>query len=124
MRKFPTALLAAVLVILAVCAGMGEEAVFQPKDLPVIYVHIDGGQAETEKMNSSPDHSYRCTGTMDVVLPEGYTGGYEGRFLILEWESVLFSSETRNCFRMRTEYIRFLQPMLVLPSYLRFLITP
>ena len=80
MRKIRTVLLTAAIMMLAVCAGVGEEAVFQPKDLPVIYVQIDGGQAETEKMNSSPDHSYRCTGTMDLVVPEGYSGGYEGRF--------------------------------------------
>ena len=38
MRKIRTVLLTAAIMMLAVCAGMGEEAVFQPKDLPVIYV--------------------------------------------------------------------------------------
>ena len=58
MRKIRTVLLTAAIMMLAVCAGMGEEAVFQPKDLPVIYVQIDGGQAETEKMNSSPEPAF------------------------------------------------------------------
>ena len=57
-----------------------EETVFQPEDLPVIYVNIEGGQAETEKMNASWDHSYRCTGTVDILVPEGYDGEFEGRF--------------------------------------------
>ena len=45
---------------------------FQPGSLPVIYIHIDGGAEEIRQMNESEDHSYRCTGTMDLVVPDGY----------------------------------------------------
>ena len=31
-------------------------------------------------MNASPDHSDRCTGSLDIVVPEGYDGGFGGRF--------------------------------------------
>ena len=40
--------------------------------LPTVYLHIDGGQEEIDKMNSSPDHSYHCTGSMDIEVPEGF----------------------------------------------------
>ena len=49
-----------------------SEAAFQPGRLPVLYIHIDGGAEEVQKMNDSEDHSYRCTGTMDLEVPEGY----------------------------------------------------
>ena len=53
------------------------ETVFEPMDLPVIYIEIDGGKTETDRMNSSPDHSYRCTGMMDILVSDGYTGAQE-----------------------------------------------
>ena len=53
------------------------ETVFEPMDLPVIYIEIDGGKTETDRMNNSPDHSYRCTGMMDILVPDGYTGAQE-----------------------------------------------
>ena len=31
-------------------------------------------------MNQSNDHSYRCTGTLDIRVPEGYSGQFEGRY--------------------------------------------
>ena len=70
----------AVLGIL-ICAGaVAEEAAYEPKDLPVVYLQIDGGQEEFDLMNESPDHSYKCTGTMDIRVPEGYGGDFEGRY--------------------------------------------
>ena len=41
--------------------------------IPTVYLHIDGGQEEVNKMNTSDDHSYHCTGTMDIVVPEGFS---------------------------------------------------
>ena len=68
-------------LLMFVCAAaQAEENAFQPQDLPVIYLHIDGGQAEIEKMNSSEDHSYRCSGTMDIAVPEGYDGQFGGMY--------------------------------------------
>ena len=55
-------------------AAYAEGKRFEPQDLPVIYLEIDGGREETDRMNESPDHSYRCTGTMDIALPDGYDG--------------------------------------------------
>lgn len=79
MKKTWILLLAAALLLVAfaVCA---EEAVYQPKDLPVIYLNIDGGQAEIDRLHNSEDHSYKCTGTMDIAIPEGYSGEFEGRY--------------------------------------------
>ena len=50
---------------------------FGPIDLPVLYLEIDGGKTEIDRMNNSPDHSYRCTGRMDILLPDGFTGPQE-----------------------------------------------
>ena len=41
--------------------------------LPTVYLHINGGQAEVDKMNGSEDHSYHCKGTMDIVVPDGFS---------------------------------------------------
>ena len=32
-------------------------------------------------MNESPDHSARCTGTVRIDVPEGYTGDYSDAVL-------------------------------------------
>lgn len=49
-----------------------SEPDFQPGRLPVLSIHIDGGAEEVQKMNESEDHSYRCTGSLDLYVPEGY----------------------------------------------------
>ena len=54
-----------------------EEQGFTPGSLPVIYLNIDGGQEEIDQMNASPEHTYRCHGTMDLFVPEGYRSPYE-----------------------------------------------
>ena len=50
-------LAAALLILPAAFAAAEEEPVYQPKDLPVVYITIDGGQEETDRMNSSENHS-------------------------------------------------------------------
>ena len=42
--------------------------------LPTVYLHIDGGTEEFDKVNSSKDHSYKAKGSMDIVVPEGFEG--------------------------------------------------
>lgn len=52
--------------------------------LPVISLTIDEnaeGFATIEEMNSSPDHSVKCTGTVRITVPEGYTGDYSQELL-------------------------------------------
>ena len=41
--------------------------------IPTVYLHINGGQEEVDKMNASDDHSYHCTGTMDIEVPDGFS---------------------------------------------------
>ena len=79
-RIFSLFMLLTAMAVLLFSAATAEEKTFLPDDLPVIYLHIDGGETEIGKMNTSPDHSYRCTGTVDIVVPDGYTGEFEGRF--------------------------------------------
>ena len=66
--------IAAVLAVSANACASDAEELFQPDDRPVICLEISGGQAEIDRMNSSPDHSYRCTGSMSIIMPSGYTG--------------------------------------------------
>ena len=44
--------------------------------IPTVYVNIDETDVTVEEMNTSPDHSVRCTGSLDIQVPEGYTGDY------------------------------------------------
>ena len=71
------------LLLFVLIAGIGtceDAAVFEPQGLPVIYLQIDGGQEAIDRMNQSPDHSVRCTGSMDLVVPEAYGSGFGGMF--------------------------------------------
>ena len=68
------------LVLVSAAFASDEEVSYRPADLPVVYVYTDGGKEEADKMNASWNHSYRCTGTMDILVPEGYDGEFEGRF--------------------------------------------
>ena len=63
-----------VMALLAGCAFSADyvRAEEVPQTLPTVYLHIDGGQEEIEKMHSSDNHSYHCTGTMDIEVPEGF----------------------------------------------------
>lgn len=66
---------------------------FQPGSLPVLYIHIDGGAEEVQKMNESEDHSYRCTGSLDLSVPEGY-------------ESAVMHKSSESVSGLKMEYIR------------------
>ena len=74
-------ILASILVsFLCLCsAALAQEGgSWTPGTLPVLYLEIDGGQAETDRMNSSEDHSYKCSGSADLVVPEDYTPFFGG----------------------------------------------
>lgn len=73
-RFFIVMILVFLPVLLAAACAEGNG--FEPQDLPVIYLEIDGGQEEIDRLNGSSDHSYKCTGTMDVALPDGYNVKY------------------------------------------------
>ena len=66
---------------------------FQPGNIPVVYIHIDGGDEEVQKMNESEDHSYRCTGTMDLYVPDGY-------------QSAVLGTSSESLSGLEMEYIR------------------
>ena len=80
MKKTWLLVLISLLLIILLSASAAEEAAFAPKDLPVISLTIDGGQEEIDRMNNSEDHSYKCTGVMDILIPEGYSGDFESRY--------------------------------------------
>ena len=81
MRKTTMILAALTILLVMFCAeAYAEESGFQPADLPVVVLNIDGGQEEIDRLNNSEDHSYRCTGTLDILVPEGYSGQIDGRY--------------------------------------------
>ena len=81
MRRTGMMTIILILLLAALCAAAGaEESGFRPQDLPAVILTIDGGQAEIDRMNQSNDHSYRCTGTLEIRVPEGYSGQFEGRY--------------------------------------------
>ena len=40
--------------------------------IPVIYITVDESKGTIDAMNSDPEHKTSCTGTMDIVVPEGF----------------------------------------------------
>lgn len=46
--------------------------------IPTLYFNLDEGETTIADMNNSIDHSVRCTGAVDVVVPDSYTCEYEG----------------------------------------------
>ena len=42
--------------------------------VPVVWINVDGGQAEIDRMNGDDYHKEKCTGTMDIEVPEGFAG--------------------------------------------------
>jgi len=77
----------------AFAAGDGEEGgttvpvPAEPENgIPLIVINVDEQELEADEkgdtygsiqdMNESEDHSVRCKGSVDILLPEGYSGGY------------------------------------------------
>lgn len=77
----------------AVSAPETTESGFQPDRLPVLSIQIDGGAEEVQKMNESEDHSYRCTGSLDLYVPDGY-------------QSAVMNVSSETLSDLKIEYIR------------------
>ena len=43
-----------------------------PFSIPRIIVRVSGGKKEIDRMNSDEEHAERCTGTIDIEVPEGF----------------------------------------------------
>ena len=59
-------------------------SVIEANNIPIVYINIDEnaeGFATIEEMNDSFDHSVRCTGTVKIDVPDGYTGDYSDTVL-------------------------------------------
>ena len=54
-----------------VARAEGEDPVVD-HGIPVIYIHIDESEVTIEDMNTDPEHNTTCTGTMDIVVPDGF----------------------------------------------------
>lgn len=49
---------------------------FAEESIPVLYFNIDESQGTVSAMNSSPDHSVECYGTVDLRVPEEFENEY------------------------------------------------
>ena len=43
-----------------------------PFSIPRVIVRVSGGKKEIDRMNSDEEHNERCTGTIDIEVPEGF----------------------------------------------------
>ncbi len=53
--------------------------IIEENNIPVVYLNIDEsaeGFGTIQEMNDSFDHSVKCTGTVRIDVPDGYTGDY------------------------------------------------
>ena len=51
---------------------------FSESSIPVLYFNIDESLGTIGAMNASSDHSVECYGTVDLQVPEGFAGDYDG----------------------------------------------
>ena len=51
---------------------------FSESSIPVLYFNIDESLGTIGAMNGSSDHSVECYGTVDLQVPEGFAGDYDG----------------------------------------------
>ena len=59
-------------------------SVIEANNIPVVYINIDEnaeGFGTIEEMNDSFDHTVKCTGTVQIDVPDGYTGDYSDTIL-------------------------------------------
>lgn len=78
--------IAAVLLLILMILLMPKSAVYakdandelgliEQPSLPVIVLHIDEPKGtEIDEMNADPKHNTECSGTMDIIVPEGFEG--------------------------------------------------
>ncbi|MBR2108327.1 MAG: hypothetical protein IJ932_00025, partial [Ruminococcus sp.] len=83
-RKSVSILLALIIAVSLICTvpvitnAAGKTADVN-NGIPVFNITIDenaAGYGTIEQMNSSPDHSAECTGTIKLDVPDGYKGDY------------------------------------------------
>ena len=65
-----------------------EESAFAPKNgIPLVVVRVDEQElhqdgdnwyGSIDDMNSSKDHSVRCKGTVEIIVPDGYQSEFGG----------------------------------------------
>lgn len=75
---------AAVPALSAYAAEPSVEEILADNKIPVVYISIDEnaeGYGTIEEMNSSPDHTTECTGTVRIDVPEDYKGDYSDEIL-------------------------------------------
>lgn len=63
----------------AAAAGSQLPEIIEDNGLPVVNITIDEnaeGFGTIDEMNSSPDHSVKCTGSVKITVPDGYKGDY------------------------------------------------
>ncbi|MBR1749270.1 MAG: CotH kinase family protein [Ruminococcus sp.] len=83
-KKSVSILLALIMTVSLICAvPVSTNAAGKTADvdngIPVFNITIDEtavGYSTIEQMNSSPDHSAECTGTIKLDVPDGYKGDY------------------------------------------------
>ena len=56
----------------AFASSKETEEVRPDNGIPVVYLNIDETQGTIEDMNSSPNHSVYCYGTISIEVPEGF----------------------------------------------------
>ena len=83
-------MLAAVpLAMLISGSAYADEDVFTPKNgIPLVVIRVDEQELHQNKkgnwygsindMNTSEDHSVRCEGTIEIIVPDGFTSEYGG----------------------------------------------
>ena len=84
MKKSFAVLFAILIALMEVVPMMSAPAESVPdilpdNGLPVVNITIDEsaeGYGTIKEMNDSPDHSVKCTGTIKITVPDGFTGDY------------------------------------------------
>ena len=79
--SLPAAVLAFILLIALTACRSGrtvtDSALYEPQNgIPLVIIRVDESRTSIADMNSSEDHSVRCTGTVEIKVPEGYSSGY------------------------------------------------
>lgn len=89
-RIFIVLALSAAMLVTAVPVSAGEIpenndlSMLTDNNIPVVYITVDNsaeGFSTFEEVNESEDHSARCTGTVRIDVPDGYTGDYSDTIL-------------------------------------------
>ena len=61
--------------------GNEDIELIEHPSIPVIVFHIDESQGTIEDMNEDENHEKTCSGTMDIIVPEGFES-----YVDMDWE--------------------------------------